>query len=97
MGVAATGAFYNVENFAGDNISGVIHLRGRGMTNELYRRLVELSPDGILISQNDRLVFANPAAGRLCGVADPAELAGARLSRVFGAEGRASTGPASSA
>ena len=30
-------------------------------TNSI-RRLVELSPDGILISQNDRLVFANPAA-----------------------------------
>ena len=53
------------------------------MTNELYRRLVELSPDGILISQNDRLVFANPAAGRLCGVADPAELEGTPLARIF--------------
>jgi PAS domain S-box-containing protein len=58
------------------------------MTNELFRRLVELSPDGILISQNGRLVFANPAARRLCGVADLAELAGAPLSRVFGADGQ---------
>ena len=41
-----------------------------------YRRLVELSPDGILISQDGILVFANPAAGRLCGAADPAELVG---------------------
>ena len=53
------------------------------MTHALFRRLVELSPDGILISQNDLLVFANPAAGRLCGVADPAELAGTPLARIF--------------
>ncbi len=56
------------------------------MTNELFRRLVELSPDGILISQNDLLVFANPAAGRLCALADPAELAGTPLARIFHAE-----------
>ncbi len=32
-----------------------------------YRRLVELSPDGIFISQDDRIVFLNPAAVRLFG------------------------------
>jgi PAS domain S-box-containing protein len=32
-----------------------------------YRRLVELSPDGIFISQDDRIVFVNPAAVRLFG------------------------------
>ena len=56
------------------------------MTHALFRRLVELSPDGILISQNDLLVFANPAAGRLCGVADPSELAGTPLARIFHAD-----------
>ena len=43
--------------------------------NETYRRLVELSPDGILISQDGFLVFANPAAARLCG-ATPDDLLG---------------------
>jgi PAS domain S-box-containing protein len=56
------------------------------MTNVLFRRLVELSPDGILVSQNDLIVFANPAAGRLCGAADAAELAGTPLARIFQAD-----------
>ena len=58
---------------------------------------MERSPDGILISQNDLLVFANPAAGRLCGVADPTELAGTPLARIFHADGHAATGRASNA
>ena len=33
-----------------------------------YRRLVERSPDGILVSRHGRLVLANAAALRLCGV-----------------------------
>src|SRR5688500_3613953 len=36
--------------------------------SEQYRRLVELSPDGILVSRHDRLVLANAAALRLCGM-----------------------------
>ena len=36
-------------------------------TNERYRRLVELSPDGILVSDGTRIVFVNPAAVRLFG------------------------------
>jgi PAS domain S-box-containing protein len=43
---------------------------------DLYRRLVEQSPDGILISQNDRIVFLNPAAVRLFGAAAPDQLLG---------------------
>ncbi len=41
-----------------------------------YRRLVEFSPDGILISQDNRLVFLNPAAVRLFGASTPADLLG---------------------
>jgi PAS domain S-box-containing protein len=41
-----------------------------------YRRLVELSPDGILISQDNRLVFVNPAAMRLFGASDPEQVLG---------------------
>ncbi|HEY2908574.1 MAG TPA: PAS domain S-box protein [Vicinamibacterales bacterium] len=36
-------------------------------SQDRYRRLVEESPDGILIVQNDRIVFLNPAAVRLFG------------------------------
>ena len=36
-------------------------------TPDQYRRLVELSPDGIFISREARIVFLNPAAVRLFG------------------------------
>jgi PAS domain S-box-containing protein len=41
-----------------------------------YRRLVELSPDGVFISQDDRIVFVNPAAVRLFGASAAAEILG---------------------
>jgi PAS domain S-box-containing protein len=41
-----------------------------------YRRLVDVSPDGIFISQDDRIVFANPAAARLFGASGAAEILG---------------------
>jgi two-component system, NarL family, sensor histidine kinase UhpB len=53
------------------------------MTSEPYRRLVERSPDGILISQDGLLVFVNPAAGRLCGAEEPEQLLGRPLSDLF--------------
>ena len=43
-----------------------------------YRRLVELSPDGIFISQDDRIVFLNPAAVRLFGASAPEQILGRR-------------------
>ncbi|MEN6342669.1 MAG: PAS domain S-box protein, partial [Methanospirillum sp.] len=41
-----------------------------------YRNLVELSPDAILIHQDGTIVFANPAAVELTGVAGPGEIVG---------------------
>ncbi len=55
-------------------------------TIEPHRRLVELSPDGILISRDGRLVFANPAAARLCAVPEPEQLLGRSLSDLFAAD-----------
>jgi PAS domain S-box-containing protein len=48
-----------------------------------YRRLVELSPDGILISQDNRLVFLNPAAMRLFGASAPEQILGKSPFDVF--------------
>jgi PAS domain S-box-containing protein len=39
-----------------------------------YRRLVELSPDGIFISLDNRIVFLNPAAVRLFGASAPSQI-----------------------
>jgi PAS domain S-box-containing protein len=41
-----------------------------------YRRLVESSPDGILLVRNSRIEFVNPSAARLFGAADPAQILG---------------------
>jgi PAS domain S-box-containing protein len=41
-----------------------------------YRALVELSPDGILISQHNRIVFLNPAAVSLFGATSPEQVLG---------------------
>jgi two-component system sensor histidine kinase UhpB len=45
-------------------------------TQDRYRRLVELSPDGIFIVQDDRIVLVNPAALRLMGASSPEQLFG---------------------
>jgi two-component system, NarL family, sensor histidine kinase UhpB len=51
--------------------------------NELYRRMVELSPDGILICDDTRIAFLNPAAARLFGASDPDQLRGMPIFDVF--------------
>src|SRR5262245_7359373 len=45
-------------------------------SEERYRRLVDLSPDGVLIVQHSKVVFVNPAAVRLLGAREEAELIG---------------------
>ena len=45
-------------------------------SEERYRSLVELAPDGITVRREDKLVFANPAAARLFGAASPDDLVG---------------------
>ncbi|MET0215280.1 MAG: PAS domain S-box protein, partial [Vicinamibacterales bacterium] len=42
----------------------------------LYRRLVESSPDGIVVVEDGRIAYANRAAADLFGVADPERLLG---------------------
>jgi PAS domain S-box-containing protein len=45
-------------------------------TAELYKQLVDSSPDGILVVRNSRIEFANPAALKLVGAATPNEVLG---------------------
>jgi len=58
-------------------------------TNERYRRLVELSPDGVLISQDARIVFVNRAAVRLLGASAPERVLGKSPLDVFHPDSRA--------
>ncbi len=48
-------------------------------SEERYRSLVELSPDGIVVYRNNRLVFVNDAAARLLLARHPGDLIGFNL------------------
>ena len=50
--------------------------RGAQGGEEQYRRLVELSPDGIFITRDSRIVFVNPAAVRIFGASSPDQVLG---------------------
>ncbi len=52
--------------------------RAAGEGKERYRTLVELSPDAIIVYQEDRFVFVNPAAVTLFGAASSADFLGMR-------------------
>jgi len=56
--------------------------------SDQYRRLVERSPDGILVSRHGRLVLANAAALHLCGVAQADHILGTSTSDLFTPETR---------
>jgi PAS domain S-box-containing protein len=45
-------------------------------SDEQYRRVVELSPDGIFITRDARIVFVNPAAVRIFGASSAADVLG---------------------
>ena len=51
--------------------------------NERYRRLVEQSPDGILVSRDSTILFVNRAAVSLAGAAEAADLLGTSLFDLF--------------
>jgi PAS domain S-box-containing protein len=51
-------------------------------SEERYRRLVDLSPDAILVHRNGEFVFANRAAARLLGADDPSQLLGMPILQV---------------
>jgi PAS domain S-box-containing protein len=52
-------------------------------SNERYRRLVEMSPDGIFIHQDGLIVFLNPAALRLFGATTPAQVLGKSVYEIY--------------
>ena len=52
-------------------------------SSERYRRLVELSPDGIFVTHETAIVFLNPAAVRLFGATSPEQLLGRNVLDFF--------------
>jgi PAS domain S-box-containing protein len=57
---------------------------------ERHRRLVESSPDGILIVEDERVTFVNPAAVHLFGVNDANQLLGRPFGDLLATESNAS-------
>src|SRR5262245_29315136 len=45
-------------------------------SDDQYRRVVEVSPDGIFITRDSRIVFVNPAAVRIFGASSPDQVIG---------------------
>ena len=60
-----------------------------GNHSELYRDLVELSPDGICMARDFRIAFLNPAAAALFAATGPQQLIGSSLFDVFHPESHA--------
>lgn len=58
-------------------------------TEARYRQLLALSPDAVIVHDDERVLFANPAAARLLGAADEQALAGRRLESFLGSQERA--------
>ncbi len=52
-------------------------------TEERYRGLVELSPEGVFVNRNDRIVLVNPAALQLFGASSAEQLLGKSPFEVF--------------
>ncbi|MBE4580772.1 sensor domain-containing protein [Vibrio navarrensis] len=48
-----------------------------------FSQLTQLLPDGLLLVEDDSVLFANPAAARLLGFNSPHDLLGEELSRLF--------------
>ncbi len=46
-----------------------------------YRDLVEMSPDAVVVHDGEKLVFINPSAAKIMGVADPRNVIGIEMTR----------------
>ena len=59
------------------------------MNTDRFRRMIELSPDGIIVCQDEAIVFANPAAARIFAEPSPDRLLGVSLELLFDESSRA--------
>jgi len=59
-----------------DALTSLLAYRQVQESEERYRQLVNVSPDGIVVCSQGRIVFANPAAVRLAGAQSKDELIG---------------------
>ena len=58
-------------------------------SEERFRKLVDVAPDGVLLYADGEVVFANPAGARLLGASSPEELVGRPIASLVEAGSRA--------
>lgn len=81
-----------------DITARIVAQRERRAAESRYRRLVDVSPDGIIVHRDDRILFANAAATRIFDATAPNIVLDTPLSRFFpsrpatSADGRLSAG-----
>jgi PAS domain S-box-containing protein len=80
------GELEQIRGYLFDNTAHKLAEQALREAEERYRSLVELLPDAILVSDGDIVLFGNPAAARLMGVARPEDLVGRSLLEFFSAE-----------
>ena len=57
-------------------------------SEERYRQLVEISPDGVIIHQEGKIIFLNPAALAMLGVKEGNELLGKNVLEIIHPDSR---------
>ena len=57
-------------------------------TEQRYRSLIELAPDGVIVTSGGLIEYANPAAARIVRAATPRKLAGMRVEEFIQPESR---------
>ncbi len=66
-----------------DITARVVAQRERRAAESRYRRLVDVTPDGIIVHRDDRILFANAAATHVFGAPNTTALLNTPLSRFF--------------
>jgi PAS domain S-box-containing protein len=77
------GDLQQIRGYLFDNTARKVAEQALRDAEERYHSLIEFLPDAVLVSDEDRIVFANPAAARLYGASSPEELVGRSLLEVF--------------
>ena len=79
----ADGALRQIRGYLYDNTARKLAEQALREAEQRYRNLIEFLPDAVIVSDAERILFANPAAAALVGAARPEELVGRRLLELF--------------
>jgi PAS domain S-box-containing protein len=83
------GNLQQIRGYLFDNTAHKLAEQALREAEERHRNLIEFLPDAILVSDGDRVVFANPAAARLIGADRTEDLVGRSLLALYHPDYRA--------